>query len=292
MPAPAGACPAAAEPKVNFETVGGKTVTPQLIIEKALKTVPTEYVTVAQDQASSLLNVIKGLVQMNEPRLATKEGWNELLWDKLKAMQKPAESLMDYQMWNAAPDIEGDIVDLYYQRLQAANPPPSVLDAFNQSNKHGWFSSTPATDEDALAQMKIEAKLSGTVNGTVHEQRDFSIPGAAQTPVYGTQTGNGTVTWTEPTTKTAVDFSVDISLDKFDDMGRAIGGYVIADAVNYKEYQVRFTFKEDGSKDGVVFKNGVEAGYLTMTVDHAKFENYISVKEGTEIKMPDGFTLP
>jgi hypothetical protein len=290
MPAPAGACPAAAKPDVTFKTVGGDTVTPQSMIEKAIKTVPTEYVTMAQDEAGSLLKMIEGMVQLNDQRLATKEGWNELLWNKLKVKQTSATSLMDYQMWNAASDIETQISDLYYQRLAAAKPPQIVLDAYKASNTHGWFASTPASDEDALAQMQIAANMTGTVNGLVHEQRDFSIPGASQTPKFSAQTGNGTVTWDAPGIG-KVAFDIDINLDKFDDMGRAVGGKVIADAIGYKGYQVRFNFKPDGSKDGVVFKDGVEVGYLTMTVDHEKFENYIDIKQGTEIKMPDGFTL-
>ena len=199
---------------------------------------------------------------------------------------------MDYQMWNAASDIETDIADLYYQRLVDAGAPQIVLDAYKDSKTSGWFASSQATEEDALAQMEIDAELTGSVNGMVHEQRDFTIPGDSQEPIFGVQTGDGTVTWTDPSSEGKIDFSVDITLDEFDEMGRAIGGEVIADAIGYEGYQVKFTFLPDGSKDGVVLKDGVEVGYLTMTVDHAKFENYIDIKDGTEIKMPDGFELP
>jgi len=36
-----------------------------------------------------------------------------------------------------------------------------------------------------------------------------------------------------------------------------------------------------------VMKDGKELGYLTMTVDHSKFENYVDIKTGTEMKIPE-----
>ncbi|OGO00751.1 MAG: hypothetical protein A2Y58_05525 [Chloroflexi bacterium RBG_13_51_52] len=287
MSAPAGACPAAAEPEVTFVTQGGEDVTPEMILEKNLQSVPSEYLTVAQEDANSLVSIIEDLVPLGDNRLATPQGWNELLWDKLSDLHRPAESLMDYQLWNAATDIEQDISDLYYQRLVASGAPQIVLDAYKASNTHGWFANQEATEEDALAQMQIEAEMTGSVSGTVHEERDFHIPGAGMTPEYGPQTGDGIVTSNIPDVGD-VDFSVDINLDEFDEQGRAIGGIVIADAIGYEGYQVQFTFKPDGSKDGVVLKDGVEVGYLTMTVDHEKFENYIDIQSGTAFELPEG----
>ncbi|OGN94600.1 MAG: hypothetical protein A2Y89_05240 [Chloroflexi bacterium RBG_13_51_18] len=286
MPAPAGACPAAAEPEVTFVTEGGEDVTPEMILEKNLQSVPDEYVTVAQEDANSLVSYIEDLVPLNDTRLATPEGWNELLWDKLADLHRPAESLMDYQLWNAATDIEQDIADLYYQRLVAAGAPQIVLDAYKASNTHGWFANQEATEEDALAKMQIEAEMTGSITGTVHEERDFSIPGAGKTPIYGPQTGDGIVTWNIPDVGD-VDFDVDINLDEFDEQGRAIGGTAVGTAIDYEGYEIVFTFKPDGSKDGVILKDGVEMGYLTMTVDHEKFENYIDIQSGTEIKLPE-----
>ena len=286
VPAPAGACPAAAEPAVTFKTEGGDDVTPGMIIEKNLQSVPSEYVTVAQEEANSLVSYIENLVPLGDSRLATAEGWNELLWEKLSALHALAESLMDYQMWNAATEIETDISDLYYQRLIAAGVPQIVLDAYQASNKHGWFANQEATPEDALVRMDIEAEMTGSITGTVYEQRDFSIPGAGMTPIYGTQTGEGIVTWDIPDVGD-VEFSVDINLDEFDEQGRAIGGTVIADAIEYEGYQVKFTFKPDGSKDGVLYQDGVEVGYMTMNVNHDKFENYIDIESGTEIALPE-----
>ncbi len=286
IPAPAGACPAAAQPEVTFVTEDGEEVTPELLIEKALETVPAEYVTAAQDEANSLLAIIEDMVQMGDTRLATAEGWNELLWDKLGDLREPAESLWDYQLWNAASEIETQIADLYYERLKASGAPQIVLNAFKNSNQHGWFANQEATPGDALARMEIVAEMTGSISGTVYEHRDFSIPGAGQPPEYGPQTGEGIVTSNIPEVGD-VEFSVDINLTEFDEQGRAIGGTVVADAIDYEGYQVIFTFKPDGSKDGVVLKDGEELGYLTMTVDHSKFENYVDIKSGTEMKIPE-----
>jgi hypothetical protein len=175
---------------------------------------------------------------------------------------------------------------MFREGMVAEGVPQMMIDAYDASDKTGWFSNLQPTGADDLAQMDIIAEMTGTVNGIVHEQRDFSIPGLGQSPEFGPQTGDGTVTWDAPEIG-EVDFSVDISLDQFDEQGRAIGGEVTADAIDYEGYQVVFTFNPDGSKDGVVLKNGEEVGQLTMTVDQDKFENYIDVKEGTEIKLPE-----
>lgn len=285
IPAPAGACPAAAMPEVTFVTEGDEEISPEMIIEKALETVPEEFVTVAQEEATSLLSYIQTLVNENDPRLATPEGWNELLWEKLSELHEPVESLWDYQLWNVGSEIESQIADLYYQGLVDGGAPQMVLDAFNQSNTHGWYSSQEATPEDALGRMEIDAELTGTVSGTVTEHRDFSFSGIGEPPEYGPQTGEGIVTSNLPGVGD-VQFSVDIDLNEFDEQGRAIGGTVVADAIGYEGYQVVFTFNPDGSKDGVVIKDGEEVGYLTMTVDHDKFENYIDISTGSEIEIP------
>ena len=164
--------------------------------------------------------------------------------------------------------------------------PQIVLDAYDDSASGDWYANSEPTPEDALAQMDIEAELTGSFDGTVHEQRDFSIPGAGKDPIYGVQTGDGIVTWNNPQVG-PIDMSVNINLDQFDEQGRTTGGTVVADAIDYEGYQIVFTFKPDGSKDGVVLKDGVEVGKLTMTVDHSKFENYVDIKSGTVMPIPD-----
>ncbi|MHB8778873.1 MAG: hypothetical protein ACYC6R_14110 [Anaerolineales bacterium] len=158
--APAGACPAAANPSVTFMTAGGDPVTPQLISDKGIQTIPAEMITAPQTDANSLFEKISSLVPMNDQRLATPQGWNDLLWDQLKSSQKPVESLMDYQLWNASPEIEQQVADLYLARLKNLGAPKIVIDAYNASNKTGWYANTAPTPEDALFRVtEIDLQL-------------------------------------------------------------------------------------------------------------------------------------
>jgi hypothetical protein len=282
--APAGACPAAANPSVTFMTAGGNAVTPQLISGKNLQTIPSEMITLPATDPNSLFAKIDSLVKMNDTRLATAQGWNNLLWGELKKMQKPAESLMDYQLWNASPEIEQQVVDLYQARLQKLGAPAFVIAAYDASQKSGWYANTAPTPDDALAKMDIQAVMTGSVQGTVHEQRDFSIPGAGKKPTFGPQTGEGTVSW-ETAELGMLSFDVNILLDKFDEQGRAIGGTVTGiDA--QKGYEVRFTFLPDGSKKGELLRNSEVVGQLTMTTNADKFQNYVDMKTNQPEPLP------
>jgi hypothetical protein len=287
IPAPPGACPAAAEPFSRFINASGDVVTPALFEALGLEVIPSGLINVSQGDPGSLFSIIQSLVPMNDQRLATAEGWRELLWYKLEDLQEPAESLMDYHLWTVQKDIIQQVTDSFYQSLVAQRVPQMVLDAFSESGNLNWFSSVDSHGEHALAQMDIKATLTGSVSGTVHEWRDFSIPGLGQTPVFGTQYGDGTVYFEHPETG-RVECAVEIIFDQFDAQGRAINGQVTATSTEAEGYKIVFTYKPDGSKDGVIYdKDGNEIGQLTMTVDHEKFTNYIDVKEGTELKLPD-----
>jgi hypothetical protein len=284
MAAPAGACPGGAKPAVTFSTVGGNAVTPQLMTDKNIQTSPSEMVTAAATDANSLFVKIDSLVNMGDQRLASAQGWNDLLWNQLKKLQQPTESLMDYQLWNASPDIEQQIADIYQARLQKLGAPSFVIAAYNASQKSGWYANTQPKPEDALAKMDIEAVMTGSIQGTVYEQRDFSIPGAGTIPIFGVQTGEGTVTWDIPDLG-VLSFEVDILLDKFDEQGRAIGGNVIGIDAE-KGYEVRFTFLPDGTKKGELVHNGEVVGQLTMRVNAEKFENYVDMKTNQAEPLP------
>jgi hypothetical protein len=293
MAAPPGACPAAAEPYEKFITEGGDIVTPDLLAEKDVVTLPVSYVNASESDPGSLKSLMDRLVPMNDRRLGTPEGWNTLLWDKLKAMQVPAESLMDYQMWTLSNDLEADVVSAFRQSLADQGVPDMVLDAFDQSDNTGWYAKTPPTAEDALAQMDIHAKLTGSVSGIVHEWRDFSIPSLGADPVFGDQHGDGNVTIEAPGMGKA-ECSVDILFDQFDELGRAINGTVTATPIGIDGYKVVFNYKPDGTKEGQIIDitTGDILGYLTMTTDAEKFTNYVSVKEGTELKLPEITPIP
>jgi hypothetical protein len=284
MAAPAGACPAAAKPAVTFSTLGGDVVTPQLMADKNLKIIPSKMVTASATDATSLFAKIDSLVNMGDQRLATAQGWNDMLWNQLKKLQQPTESLMDYQLWNASPDIEQQIADIYQARLQKLGAPSFVIAAYNASQKSGWYANKQPKPEDALAKMEIEAVMTGSIQGTVHEQRAFGIPGAGTIPIFGIQTGEGKVTWDIPDLG-VLSFEVDILLDKFDEQGRAIGGNVIGIDAE-KGYEVRFTFLPDGTKKGELVHNGEVVGQLTMSVNAEKFENYVDVKTNQPEPLP------
>jgi hypothetical protein len=284
MAAPAGACPAAANPSVTFLTVGGNAVTPQLMTDKNLQTIPSEMITLPATDPNSLFAKIDSLVSMNDQRLATAQGWNDLLWNQLKKLQQPTESLMDYQLWNASHNIEQQVADIYLARLQKLGAPSFVIAAYSASQKSGWYANTAPSAKDALAKMDIQAVMTGSIQGTVHEQRDFSISGAGSTPTFGPQTGEGTVTWETPELG-LLSFDVNILLDKFDEQGRAIGGTVIGiDA--QKGYEVQFTFLPDGTKKGELLHNGEVVGQLTMSINADKFENYVDMKTNQSEPLP------
>jgi hypothetical protein len=281
-----GSCgAAAANPAVTFMTTGGQAVTPGLLSGMQLQTLPKELVILAQDDPNSLLALINTLIKQGDPRFATAAGWNELLWDQLKNHQEPARSLMDYQLWNASPEIEQTMVDLLRAQLVQMGVPQIVLDAYDASEKTGWYANAQPTADDALAQMQIQAEMTGSINGTVHEQRDFTIPGAGEVPTYGVQTGTGTVTWDAPGLGTLT-FDVKIRLDQFDERGHAVGGIVTGIDAD-EGYTVTMTFQPDGSRKGEILRNGQPVGLLNMTVNESKFENYLDLSTNQNIPLPN-----
>jgi hypothetical protein len=286
IPGEAGSCgAAAAKPAVTFMTAGGAAVTPQLLAGKKLQMLPTDMVIRPQNDPKSLFALINTLVKNGDPRLATAQGWDTLLWNQLKTRQTTAKSLMDYQLWNASTDIEQEVADLYGAQLQKMGVPPIVLDAYNASHKTGWYASSSPAPEDALAQMSIEAQMDGSIEGTVHERRDFTIPGAGQTPQYGVQTGEGTVTWDAPGLGTLT-FDVTIRLDTFDDRGHAIGG-TVAGIDKEKGYTVTMTFLPDGTRTGEILRYGKPVGKLSMTVDEQRFQNFLDLSTNQTEPLPD-----
>ena len=188
-------------------------------------------------------------------------------------------------MWNASGDLEQQIVDIYRQQLEAYGVPPMVLNAYDASSQEGWYSGAEPTPETALAHMDIMAEMTGSVSGVVHEERDFNIPGGGKNPEFGTQTGDGTVTFTDPE-RGPMTFVVDILLDEFDEEGRAIAGKVVAAGAD-NAYTVHIIFQSDGSKVGEIYKDGEMVGMMNMSIDAERFENYIDVKTDQSIKMPE-----
>jgi hypothetical protein len=133
--------------------------------------------------------------------------------------------------------------------------------------------------------MNIEAQMDGSIQGTVHDRRDFTIEGAGQTPEFGVQTGEGTVTWDAPGLGTLT-FDVTIRLDKFDDRGHAVGG-TVAGIDSEKGYTVSMTFLPDGTRKGEILRYGKPVGELSMTVDEDQFQNYLDVSTNQSEPLPN-----
>lgn len=285
MPADEGSCPAGARPAVTFFTSGGDAVTPDMISGGNINAVPSDMVTSANEDPGSLMSYINGLVDFGDQNLINPEYWDTVLWNKLGELAEPVESLMDYHIWTASDELEQLVVDQYRQLIVDAGAPEIVLNAYDNSNKYGWYSNVSTSPEYDLAEMQIEAEMTGSVSGTVHEKRDFVIPGLSSEPVYGIQTGSGTVVWTDEEIG-EITFDIDIMLDQYDEKGRAINGYVEGTDTGDSGYQVVFTFLPDGTKEGKVMKDGEEVGNMTMQVNHNQFENYIDVSSGKAYQFP------
>ncbi|MCT4662938.1 MAG: Ig-like domain-containing protein [Tissierellales bacterium] len=283
MPAPPGACPAAANPQVTFANKGGATITPELL--SGISSIPSDMILQGQSQFDSVLQsaITNPLLAME---LANPEGWNTNVWDKLSAKRQTLTSLLDYQVWTVASDIESQVVTQFRSSIASAQQlPETVLAAFDASNKNGWFYSKAPTASDSFGRMDIEAELTGSITGTVYEQRGFNILGAGQLPVYTTQTGYGTIYFTHPELG-LMTFDVNIALDEFDVLGRAVAGTVTANGTGeHSDYSVVFNFKSDGTKEGQVYEAGNLVGRLTMSVDAVRFENYIDVESEEEFPL-------
>ena len=298
MPAPPGACPAAAEPSVSFKTENGDTVTPGLMEALNLEVIPARKVLAGADDPDSLKAVMQDTVQAlmmsDDPQklqeLAMPEGWNTHLWDVLAERREPAASLMDYQLWNMAEDIEEQAAE--YLRTALETMPiheehqAAVFTAFEQSQNTAWFSKAnrPAAPGDAFARMDIVAEMTGNISGTVFEQRAFRIPGAGKPPEFGVQTGEGRVTFQHPKLG-KLTFDVDIELDEFDEMGRAIAGKVTAEEQEHG-YRSVFEFKDDATKEGNLYLDGELVGRLTMTVNADQFTNFVDLELDKEFDIP------
>jgi hypothetical protein len=293
-------CPAGASGTVQFVTNNEEVVTPELIESVDLKIIPSgtvmhiasnhsgfSFIGVEQISTVGIQDMMRSFIDMNNQEvlmdLVTPQGWNKHLWNKLNELQEPAQSLLDYHLWNIMDDLEGVIIDEMRRELQSYGVPQMVLDAFDQSANRGWFANRTPTEQDAFARMEIEAVMTGSVSGTVYERREIQITGLNQPPQFGIQTGEGTVVFESPEYG-KITFIVDIALDQFDDKGRAVGGEVRAVDIN-NEYEVIFVYLPDGTKEGKLYKDGDLVGVMTMEVDYDRFQNYIDVETGDSLEL-------
>ena len=265
IPAPAGACAAGAAPSASFSTGNDETVTPELLEEIDATVIDYEALSGGDINGRALQTTIEGLIVPGDQRLATADGWNEMVWEPLKELQTPMDSLMDYHLWTVASDLEQMINDSMESRMETMGLPDVVLNAYEDSDHFGWYASKPATPEDRLTSMNIEAVFSGDLEGVIYEERDFSIPVLGEMPEFGPMTGYGSVTYVDSPFG-PLELDVTLEWTGWDEMGRVKVGKAVM--VNEeKGIFINFTFNEDGSKTGEVFINNEKQGDLQMSVD-------------------------
>jgi hypothetical protein len=263
--APAGACAAGADPSVQFQDAEGDAITPEKLAEEDVTVIDYDILTGENPDVVSVEQILTQSIVPGDPDLTTPEGWNEKVWQPLKDVQTPMESLMDYQLWNTSDEIEEMVSDSVRERMVNMGIPDMVLNAFDQSDHHGWFASRYAEEANELSAMYIVAEFSGDLRGTIEETRTFHIPGVGMNPEFGIMTGEGTVEFDHPDLGLII-FDVELEWTEWDDLGRVIGGSTnLIDQAGI--YEIHITFKPDGTKEGEIFVNGEYAGLVSLDVD-------------------------
>jgi hypothetical protein len=263
--APTGACAAGANPSVQFVDKEGEKITPELLAEEDVTVIDYDILTGENPEVASVEQILTESIVPGDPDLITPEGWNEKVWQPLKDVQTPMESLLDYQLWNASDEIEEMVSNSVRERMVGMGLPDMVLDAFDQSDHRGWFASRYAEEANELAAMYIVAEFSGDLKGTIEETRTFHIPGAGMNPEFGIMSGDGTVEFDHPELGLII-FDVELEWTEWDDLGRVNGGSMdLIDQAGV--YEIHMTFKPDGTKEGELFVNGEYAGLVTLDVE-------------------------
>lgn len=263
--APSGACAAGASPKAQFQDAEENAITAEKLAEENVTVIDYEILTGENPEIKSLEQIISESIVPGDLALATPEGWNEKVWEPLRQVQTPMESLMDYQLWNTSNEIEDMVVASMQERMASMGLPDTVLNAFEQSDHHGWFASRYAEQANELAAMYIIAEFSGDLQGIIEETRSFRIPEVGKLPEFGIMTGEGVVGFDHPQLGHIV-FDVELEWTEWDEMGRVIGGTMdLIDQAGI--YEIHFVFNSDGTKEGELFMNGVPTGTVMMDVE-------------------------
>jgi hypothetical protein len=197
--------------------------------------------------------------------LTTTSGWNEVLWERLAAQQQPMDSLIDYHLWNTADEIEALVVDSIESRMEMMGIPDSVIEAFRQSDRNGWFASRPSTLENELASMDVIAEFDGNFHGTIEEERTFRISAPGEMPAFGPMTGSGELTFDHPSLG-LLTFDVELAWSEWDEFGRVNGGemHMVEQSGGY---EIHMTFRPDGTKEGEVYMKSELVGRVEMIVE-------------------------
>ncbi len=156
-----------------------------------------------------------------------------------------------------------------------------ILDAFDKSDKEGWVGYPPASQKDQISKMEIKADFEGNVEGTVYEERDFSL-NLSGDPEFGPITGNGELFISDPEIGNNIKFEAYLEWTQWDAMGKPTEGLVVLENKD-KGYKIEIATKPDGSKDGKFFENGEQAGTVSVDVEgHSTYLN-IETQDNTEL---------
>jgi hypothetical protein len=275
MEAPVGACAAGADPRVQFQDAAGDLITAEKLDEEDVTVIDYEILAGENPEIVSLEKILAQSIVPGDPDLATPDGWNEKIWQPLKDTQTSMESLLDYQLWNSADDIEKMVISSIREHMINLGVPERVLNAFDQSNHEGWFASRYAEETNELATMHIVAEFSGDIQGEIEETRTFHIPGSGMLPEFGFMTGKGTVAFDHPELGTIV-FDIEIEWTEWDDLGRVnVGTMNLIDQAGV--YEILMAFLPDGTKQGELYIQNEYAGLVTLNVEGTS--TYLDIKQ-------------
>jgi len=213
----------------------------------------------------SLNSILMELISPTDMRLLTSEGWNEAVWEPLAEYQEPAESLMDYHLWSISPQLEQIVLDEIQAQLETMGVPGVVMDAFENSDRYGWFAKPESQPEDGLSYMFVEAEFSGDLQGTIYEERDFTFPDPGDLPEFGEMLGAGEITYNHPDLG-SIEFDLGIQWTGWDEMGRVNVGKAYLYNSDL-DYAIEMNFNEDGTKTGEVIVGGEPVGEITLSVE-------------------------
>lgn len=264
IPAPPGACAAGAAPSASFLNQGGEKITPELIAAKDIQVIDFQTLTGGSIDGRQLESTITSLITPGDQSLGTPAGWNQNVWSQMSQFHKPAESLMDYHLWTVSNDIEAEVVSSMAVTLEGMGLPSQVINAFNNSQKTGWFAGSAPQEADKIAAMEIEAIFSGRTEGTIYEKRDFSIPELGEMPEFGPMDGEGSVVYHDPDFGD-YPFDLDIDWTQWDELGRVTAGTIVFTDDEHSVV-IEMEIFEDNSREAHVFRAGVEVGIVYVDI--------------------------
>ena len=265
IPAPSGACAAGADPSASFLNGKGEKITQELLAAKDIQMINFDALTGGSVDGNELQGTITSLITPGDQALGTADGWNEKVWNQMSQYHTPAESLMDYHIWSVSGEIEAAVVESMRSSLEGMGLPAPVINAFNNSQTSGWYAGSPPTEDDRITAMEIEAVFSGRTEGTIYEQRDFSLPNLGEMPQFGPMDGEGSVIFHDADFGD-YPFDLDIEWTKWDELGRVTAGTIIFTDDEHGAV-IEMEIFEDNSREAHVFRDGVEVGIVYVDVN-------------------------